>query len=279
MKPKGIITVLSVCSLLFFISSQGAVIFSLEYTCPSLLDTIPDDLLPSSFPTLMSPITGFSEVVQFPISSTSWPSSSEPIFWSAGGHSWMNYDFGNKCSLQDNMDWPVCIIFYGNASLEIVQSLPIFDSQPLRPNSMNLPYFDGNNNIGAWAENRGKKQACIINWDFCTLHLRFYAPPIGYFEGTDGYGHYVIATAHFDLDPYKDRHCGYSEWAECYALAQLKSYGYLVKHNWASIGNSEGNGMEPICIDRKGNIISDIILGKRQHCWLSDGYVSLVYIQ
>lgn len=105
-----------------------------------------------------------------------------------GQNSFYNYDFDSQSAVATNVDWPVDMIFYGNASVSKVY------------NKMGW-YWGGSNeymllNTGSgatWVSAGGRKNT------LCTdTHYRLYAPAAtGYF--TDPVlGHYVIATMHLD---------------------------------------------------------------------------------
>jgi hypothetical protein len=105
-----------------------------------------------------------------------------------GQNSFYNYDFDSQSAVNTNVDWPVDMIFYGNASVSKVYN--------------KIGWFWGgsneymlvNNGSGAtWVSAGGRKNT------FCTdTHYRLYAPAsTGYFTDPK-LGHYVIATMHLD---------------------------------------------------------------------------------
>ena len=106
---------------------------------------------------------------------------------SYGKNGFYNYDFDSQNAAANNVDWPVDLIFYGNASISKVYT------------KINWPWSGSNEyqflttSAGsAWVSSGGRKNT------LCTdTHFRLYAPKVGYF--TDPVlGHYVIATAHLD---------------------------------------------------------------------------------
>jgi hypothetical protein len=105
-----------------------------------------------------------------------------------GPNSFYNYDFDSQSAVATNVDWPVDMIFYGNASVSKVY------------NKINWPWGGSNeymlidNGSGAtWVSAGGRKNT------LCTdTHFRLYAPAAtGYFTDPE-LGHYVIATMHLD---------------------------------------------------------------------------------
>jgi H+/Cl- antiporter ClcA len=103
------------------------------------------------------------------------------------GSSFWNYDFDSQSAVSTNVDWPVDLVFYGNASQSKVYS------------KMGWIWGGSNEyqqvNAGSgpvWVATGGRKNT------FCTdTHYRVYAPPAGYFVSI-WLGDYVIATAHLD---------------------------------------------------------------------------------
>ena len=102
-------------------------------------------------------------------------------------NSFYNYDFDSQKVAAGNVDWPVDLIFYGNASISKVY------------NKINWPWTGSSEyqllttpSGTAWISSGGRKNT------LCTdTHFRIYAPKVGYF--TDPVlGHYVIATSHLD---------------------------------------------------------------------------------
>lgn len=183
-----------------------------------------------------------------------------PLYWiNAGGKEWINYDFNSKSISTTNVDWPIMIIFYGNATVNKVKS--IYGGLTLA--STKYAAYD----IGSgtrWDSDMGTKVSVTFGGpdgsDSDTLHLRIYAPSTDYFDGSGGWGHYVIASAHFDFNPPWDTVCGYSEDAEHIALQIAAGKGYTVYYDYYYIYNYEA------------------FRNESNHYWQSDGYVSLVYV-
>lgn len=176
-----------------------------------------------------------------------------------GRQRWLNYGFYKKDKTSLKPDWPVSIIFYGNASLEKVKR--IFGKATLATNKY-VFYDEGRGMV--WDADKGVKRRVIFDGpdghDRDVLHVRVFAPPVGYFEGEGEWGRYVIATTHFDFNPPFDNKCGYSEDAEREALRIAESRGYLVF---------------PHCVDLKN---TQKLRSRRLYYWQSDGFAALVRI-
>jgi hypothetical protein len=188
--------------------------------------------------------------------------SNSPDWINCGGKKWVNYDFcsNSKNIAQNNVDWPIMIIFYGNATVDKVKD--IYGGKTIFGASQYAAYDIGS--VTQWDSDRGTK----VSVEFCgpdkyfnpTLHLRIYAPRADYFDGDGGWGHYVIASAHFDFNPPLDTVCGYSEDCADMALQIAASKGYTVSYDCFYIGNYER------------------FRNENGHWWKSNGYVSLVYV-
>src|SRR5262245_54022669 len=89
-----------------------------------------------------------------------------------GQNSFYNYDFDSQNAVATNVDWPVDLIFYGNASVSKVQQ-GIGWSWP-GSNEYQLLTSDAGS---VWVASAGRKTA------LCTgTHYRLYAPAAGYFS-------------------------------------------------------------------------------------------------
>ena len=182
------------------------------------------------------------------------------LYWiTCGGQKWLNYDFYSKSATTTNVDWPIMIIFYGNATVNKVKD--IYGGLVIA-NSQYAKY-----NIGGadqWDSDMGTKVSVTFagpdGSDSDNLHLRIYAPSTDYFDGDGGWGHYVIASAHFDFNPPWDSVCGYSEDAEHKALQIAAGQGYTVYYDYTYIYNPES------------------FRNESNHYWQSDGYASIVYV-
>ena len=148
------------------------------------------------------------------------------------------------------MDWPVGLVFYGNADVNKVKG--IYWGVTLLANPMYAYINDGSGWV--WDTDRGTKGVVYSSYlnSYVYLHMRVYAPNPPDYAHNAYWGKYVIATAHYDQYPFESW-SGYSEYAE-HDLAQIASQkGYTVFVDWANFYNYEPYRAE-------GN-----------HIWLNDG--------
>jgi hypothetical protein len=106
---------------------------------------------------------------------------------SYAGDAWLNYDLHTQGT--SDVDWPVDLIFWGNASISKVYSkLGWF-----WPGSNE--YLQLNDGIGPfWAVSAGRKNT------LCTdTHFRLYADGDGYLSN-GVLGNYVVGTSHLDVN-------------------------------------------------------------------------------
>jgi hypothetical protein len=176
-----------------------------------------------------------------------------------GGQKWLNYNHRRKNLYPSHLDFPISIIIYGHASVARVKN--IFSGQRIA--SKKYQAYD----IGKgpkWNSDTGAKRNVLFDGpdgpDMDSLHIRVFAPKTGYFEGSGGWGHYVIVSTHFDFNPPWDTLNGYSEDAERKVLHLFARNGYTVVPDFAFIHNSK----KPV--------------NKKEKYWQSNGYVSLIYL-
>lgn len=182
------------------------------------------------------------------------------LYWiNCGGQKWLNYNHRRKKLSSAHIDWPITIIFYGNATVDKVKKMyggSMFASRKYQA-------YDIGTGV-KWDSDVGIKISMLFDGpdgkDKDILHIRLYAPPGGYFDGDGGWGHYVIAATHFDFNPPWDTKNGYSEDAERQALRIASMRGYTVYSSYAHLHNREHLRKE------------------KNRYWQSDGRVSLVYI-
>ena len=171
--------------------------------------------------------------------------------------SFYNYDFTSKTVSSNNVDWPVSLVFYGNADVNKVKN--IYWGVTILANTMYAYLNDGQGFV--WDEDRGTKG---VVWSNCTnsyvwLHMRVYAPNPPDYLYNIYYGKYVIATAHYDQFPLESW-SGYTECAEKHLAAIAKSKGYTVYQDLFYFYNYEPYRIE-------GN-----------HIWLNNGYATYIYV-
>ena len=101
-----------------------------------------------------------------------------------------NYDFTSKAVSATSVDWPVTVIFYGNASVSKIKSA--YRTRGWGNPFANTMYEYANDGLGfTFAGDGGVKT-------FATKspHMRLYAPGGRMFNSVWGY--YVVATTHYD---------------------------------------------------------------------------------
>jgi hypothetical protein len=127
-----------------------------------------------------------------------------------GGDSFQNFDFESKTVAANNVDWPVDLVFWGNASVsKVYTKIGWAWSGSAEYERVN----DGSGNV--WVTSGGRKNT------LCTdSHYRLYAPSAGYLSNSI-LGHYVIGTAHLDKNEcFGSATYGWNETAEAKVAAR-----------------------------------------------------------
>ncbi|MFI5049634.1 MAG: hypothetical protein ACHQEA_07190 [Gaiellales bacterium] len=121
-----------------------------------------------------------------------------------GGDSFRNFDFDSQRASAGNVDWPVDLVFWGNASVDKVYAGIAWSL------AGSNEYGRLNDGTGAiWVPSAGRKSGLCSG-----THFRLYAPPVGYLSNRK-LGHYVIATAHVDKNEcFGSAQYGWNETAE-----------------------------------------------------------------
>ncbi len=140
------------------------------------------------------------------------PANFGPV--SYGGDTWTNYDL--TAQTMQSVDWPVDLIFWGNASVSKVSS--------------RLGWFWPGSTIYAqvddgagpvWAGSGGRKNT------LCTdTHYRLYADPDGFLTSFPAslLGNYVLGTAHLDRSEcFGSASFGFNEQAEATVAARARA--------------------------------------------------------
>ena len=121
-----------------------------------------------------------------------------------GGDSFRNFDFDSQKASAGNVDWPVDLVFWGNASVDKVYA---GIGWSLAGSNEYARINDGTGAI--WVASAGRKSGLCSG-----THFRLYAPPVGYLSSRK-LGHYVIATAHIDKNEcFGSAQYGWNETAE-----------------------------------------------------------------
>ena len=170
-----------------------------------------------------------------------------------------NYDFETQRAVSTNADWPVTMLFYGNAEVDKVKNM--FFGYLIFAAWMHAELDDGQG--WAWDKDRGTKSSWYSEelGRAVYLHMRLYAPnPPDYMDNAS-WGHYVLGTTHYDAYPFEEW-SGYSEYAEN-DFASIAMYkGYVVFEDWANFYN-----YEPYDDSRDPD-----------HVWLNNGRATAVYV-
>lgn len=172
-----------------------------------------------------------------------------------------NYDFTGKTVSTTGVDWPVTVIFIGNASASKIKSA-------YRARGWGNPFattMHGYQNDGAgfgWASDSGVK-----TWASRSAHMRLYARGGRMYNATWGY--YVLATTHYDnaeLSRPPTQWYGMSEDAAAAAVqTAVKAWGSAsVTLNSVPLGNLQ-----------YGEVVGPT--GER-HIWQCDGMATLVRV-
>ena len=154
----------------------------------------------------------------------------------SGEDTFYNYDFTGRTLSPDGVDWPVTIIFYGNASVSKIKSA--FKTRGWSNPFVNTMYGYANDGAGfAFTGDGGVKT-------FATKspHMRLYAPGGRMTNSTLGY--YVLATTHYDnaeLSRPPTQWFGMSEDAATAAVqTAVKAWGSgCVTLNAMALGNAQ----------------------------------------
>lgn len=178
-------------------------------------------------------------------------STSKLTLISINEDSFRNYDFSSQTVSASNVDWPVTLLFWNNAS---VNKAKIW--------SWTGSTMYGRMNDGAgyvWDSDKGTKDSpCPIYGD--AHHYRVYAPPTTDRLYNTRWGYYVLATSHIDHNECGfGSYSGYSDRTEDIVANHFQNMGYAVVHNFASFSNYEPYRVE-----------------SGDHVWSNDGYASSV---
>ena len=205
---------------------------------------------------LLSELVVFS-VILFPLISAATTSHLTVILLSED--QFYNYDFLSDQASSSNVDWPVTMLFYGNAEVNKVK-LALFGLEAFA-SPMHELLNDGNG--WTWDSDRGTKDTWYSYYlnSYVYLHMRVYAPnPPDYFNDELGYyGHYIIGTTHYDEYPFESW-SGFSEYAEKDIALASEAIGWAVFRDHTFFANSETCRWE-------GN-----------HYWYNNGYATFVYV-
>ncbi len=192
-------------------------------------------------------------------------SSSSPLF--------ANYDGDGANALRTTREWPVNLIFYGNATVrktyDALNSIGISDRSGSREYEPWKP--DANAHL-RFNSSLGAKSGCNGNTD---MHVRVYSPggaeeTAAWSDPFRNHGSFVVATTHEDIG---ESQCGgqahkvfgYSELVENSVINALAP-NYFTQSQHAQEHNYEGRGPREI-------------KSEPGHVWWSNGLASAVVVQ
>jgi hypothetical protein len=171
----------------------------------------------------------------------------EDAFW--------NYDFKSVSTYQGNVDWPVTLMFWNNASINRVKSLLNSPYDQASPGEQRAALID----FGypwIWDGDGGRKTTLCPGAPLqprTARHYRIYADaPPGQTGGVAGgddriynlsWGFWVFGTTHFDVDecrgPGSSPWFGLSENVEDWIVSDWSAKGYAVSPDWDYFHNYE----------------------------------------
>jgi hypothetical protein len=184
------------------------------------------------------------------------PPSADTIF---------NYDFNSNNATSTNVDWPVTLIFYNNATINRVKSDTDLWTDPNNDfgfSSAEMKHM--RQNIGAgnvWDADGGKKQPLCPTLGVSSPHYRIYAIGANERLFNRQWGFWVPGTTHRDWNecpPIKKRH-GYSEGVEELLLRDVADNTTVISDSVFMLND------EPL--RKEGN-----------HTWLNNAFASQVRI-
>jgi hypothetical protein len=181
---------------------------------------------------------------------------------SEGGPAFLDYD-GDPILERTGRDWPVSLIFTGNASIAKVKGALRAAGLTRRGLTKYLAYRVGAAGLRFDADG-GLKSGCDANGT--DLHVRLYAPTATNRFVDPEYGSVVVGTTHLDHDDgcsAPPTLFGFSEVAERRVASLLARRGWRVQVDQLMLGNAE----------RYRRDVSD-----PAHVWWSDGRATLITV-
>lgn len=115
----------------------------------------------------------------------------------------MNYDYLSKSASGSNVDWPVTVLFIGNASIDRAKSRMEDWSTQFEygsNQSMYLPIKDVFTNPMTWDQDNGKKTPICPGPGISSPHFRAYAVGANHRMYNAYWGYWVLATTHRDYN-------------------------------------------------------------------------------
>jgi hypothetical protein len=181
---------------------------------------------------------------------------------SDAGPSFLAYD-GDPVLTQSGRDWPVSLVFAGNASITKVKKELRAAGLTQTGHTRFLAYRTADGTI-RFDGDRGLKGPCDANGS--DTHVRLYAPTATDRFVDPEFGSVVLGTAHLDRADgcsVQPTMFGFSEEAEQRAAALLAGRGWQVQADRLMLGNAEPYRRE---------------LADPAHVWLGDGRATLITV-
>jgi hypothetical protein len=181
---------------------------------------------------------------------------------SDAGPSFFPYD-GDPTLLQSGRDWPVSLVFIGDASITRVKREMRAAGLTRTGHTRYLAYRNTDGTI-RFDGDRGLKGACDANGT--DIHVRLYAPTATDRFIDPQFGSVVLGTAHLDRADgcsVQPTMFGFSEEAESGAAALLAGRGWHVQPDRFALGNGEPYRRE---------------LADPAHVWLGDGRATVITV-
>ena len=193
-----------------------------------------------------------------PSTASAWTTSHLSVV-NVGGDLIYNYDFETTSASSSNVDWPVTMMFTGNADINKVKNL--YWGQTALGFNMYGRLSDGAGWV--WDNDRGTKSL----GSYCTCHMRLYADSDDRMYNLT-WGYFVIGTSHYDYrEAFTDQFFGYSE----YAATELSNHAVGHSGVWFVEWNSINMyNYEPGRWEYSG--------GTPRHYWQNDGYTTQVQL-
>jgi hypothetical protein len=181
---------------------------------------------------------------------------------SDAGPSFLAYD-GDPALGQSGRDWPVSLVFTGNASITRVKTALRAAGLTRSGHTRYLAYRNADGTI-RFDGDRGLKGACDANGT--DTHVRLYAPTATDRFVDPEFGSVVLGTVHLDRADgcsVQPTMFGFSEQAEARVAALLADRGWRVQADRLALGNAEPYRRELI---------------DPAHVWWSDGRATVISV-
>ncbi|MGI9659251.1 MAG: hypothetical protein ACR2OD_10115 [Gaiellaceae bacterium] len=177
------------------------------------------------------------------------------------GDQFWNYDFTTKLVRSNRVDWPMGLIFYGNATINKVKGF-LGNEYDRTGSTMFARLNDGGR--WRWDADKGRKTTACPGLPFQPSWARHYRV---YADADDrlfnpSWGFYVIGSTHYDI-----RECttgasfGWSENSEGWITWRWRQNGGWAQDDWKYFGNPE-----PVRV--AGN-----------HIWENNGWASRLHVR